>query len=317
MSFIEDLVTRDVRTLPRDVEDYGLMVIPQGKEPTYERLRSLQGPGERRDYGRVMACIGARPTYLEIHSSVAGFPFVLPVADPATGLPSSLKTVEINPHADMEAVLYDYIEGFRTRGDPAVLADLFRFDHFPAVKNGLYLGGDFEFYPSPETFGQDTKMGAVSYCSSVERIGYNSSYDLFVTFHLEHRVNLLREIVGFTLRYWIHDGQNHITPANHRQRPVHGEFILNHKVRGGQLVYGGKANSVDVQRGCKFTPWVRFDEGGNLMNGVTNAHLRDKKDNHVYRCDFNNTLKKLVDLMRDIDGHNIVTLGKASYVKWG
>src|SRR3989344_2598749 len=242
-----------------------------------------------------MDCLGATPAFLEVHSSAACFPFILPTSDPTTGLPYSLRTVAISPSADMESILYDYIECSRTRGDLKVLDNLFVFDRFPAVKNGLYLGGDFEFYPSSETLGQDTKMGAVFYHSSVEKIVHNNSYDLFVTFHLEHRVNLLREVVGFTLRYWIHNGQNHVTPSNQRQRPVHGEFSIKRKARGGALAYGGKVNSIDVQRGCKFTPWVIFDEGGNMMDGIANAHLRDKKDNHFYRCDLTNTLKKLVD----------------------
>jgi len=121
--------------------------------------------------------------------------------------------------------------------------------------------------------------------------------------------------MGFTLRYWIHDAHQHLTPENIDRRPVYGEFVLERSRRGGRLRLGGSAGSVDVRNGNQFKPWVTFDQEGALIHAVKNEKVRDKKDNHVYHCDFGNTLKRLVDMMSDLDDQQFYTLGKLGYLK--
>ena len=168
MSFIDDLMTKDAE-LDAYSLDYDLMVVPFGKPPEFERLNQLQNPGDRCNPAKILRSIGARPTHLEVHYSHAGLPFILPAADPATGLPSSLMTVELDQSADLKTILYDYIENSKTRGDPAVLEDLFIFERIPETTESFFLGEGFEFSPSSDTlqYGYDREMTSNSIIEKV------------------------------------------------------------------------------------------------------------------------------------------------------
>ncbi len=316
MTFLDQLLTRDVRSQPEELMDYELYVLPEGQQPQFERLRRLQQPGQRQNKQLVMDCVGGRRTGLEVYASEAGLPFIIPSPDPVTGKPSSLKTIDIKPFADLEAGLYDYIEGWKTCGDPAVLKNIFGFDRIPSCDRPYLLGDGLEFNPSNWTL-QRVKQGHEQwYRSIVEKVALSEEFDTYATFHLIHDVSVLREIMGFTLRYWLHDGKHHITFENQHKRGVHGEFSLYHRVRGGDLFLSGCAGYVDIRSGCRYTPWAKFDQDGNLLDVQKSTHLK-ANDGHIFRCDFNNTLKELVDIMGSFDdGWQIVKLAKLNYVKW-
>ncbi len=315
MNFIDKLLTKDPRSEPYELSGYELYVLPDNQPPQFERLRTLQQPGQRQNKQLVMDCVGGKKTGLEVHASEAGLPFIIPAVDPATGKPSSLKTIDIKPFADLEAVLYDYIEGWKTRGDVAVLKNIFGFDRIPSCDRPHLLGDDFEFNPSSWTL-QRVKQGKEHwYRSIVEKVALSEEFDTYATFHVMHDVSVLGEIMGFTLRYWLHDGKHHLTFENQNKRPVHGEFSLYHRTRGGDLFYSGCAGYVDVRSNCKYTPWANFDQEGNLLDVRKSTHLK-ANDGHIYRCDFNNTLKELVDIMVGFDNWQIAKLAKLSYVKW-
>ncbi|MBI4151558.1 hypothetical protein HY496_01195 [Candidatus Woesearchaeota archaeon] len=316
MDFLENLMTRAANVIPNVLPDYTLYSLPHDKTLELPRLRTLQNPGDRRSYQKVIDCLGVKPMQLEVYSSNAFLPFILPSADQETGLPLSLTTFEINREASLEDVLYDYIEGSRTRGNPDVLRNLLTIGRFPRKKEGFYLGNDFEFFPSHDTLYPHARRNDVIITSSVEKVVLNPSYDLLITFHVDHGVNLLREIMSFSLRYWIHDSSSSITHSNKRQRPVHGEFIVQRDRRGGHMRYGGSVGFVELSRGCKFKPFARFDQNGALIDPSTQEYLRPKDNPRgSIHCDFNNSLKKLVGLMSEVHGYSLAQLARIDYMK--
>lgn len=312
MTFLEDLLTKEADTASFTLPDYEFFVFPYGKEPIFGRLFQLQNPGDRRNRDKIMQCIGARKTTLDVFYSSANLPIILPTAELDSDLPPSFHTVNFRAGADISEVLYDFIEDPRWRGDQAILHKLFVFDRVSKADDPFYLGNGIEFNPSKETIWQD---GENMYHSVVERVVYNDAYDRFATFHIGHEVNRLQEIMGFTLSYWIHDAEHHVTPKKSKRRPVHATYAVRRETRGGRLVFGGSAGLCDV-RGGQYKPWVKFAADGGMVHAVENKWLKDKKDGHTYHCDFNNTLKCLVDLMFEMDEAQFYELGKLGYLKY-
>ncbi len=315
MSAIDSLLAVDVQVPPVVLPDYFLRVIPHGPELEFERLQRLQSPGERRSGLKLLQLLGTQLTALEAYYSQAGFPLILPSADPRNGQPTSLRTLGINPNADMETILYDYIEGWKTRGDEMVLDELFIFNQIPPSKQPFPLTGDFVFSPSLKTLQQAEEGNDAIYFSSVEKVNYLAGWKIYTTFQVSHEANILREIQSCTISYWIHQRKSYLASLPEEKRAPHGEFHLKQNKRGGKLKFSGHIGQVDLNNNCKYLPWARFDQNGNLVS-PSGVYIQDKKEKRPLRCDFENTLKHLIDLISSFGEQDLVTLAKLSYLKF-
>lgn len=311
---MDSLLSIDHNIAPKHLPDYELRIIPHGQEPAFEALRRLHAPGERRNKELMLKLLGTQPTTLEAYCSGAGFPVILPSTNYETGRPNSLHTVDFHVNADMEGILYDYIEDWKKRGDVTVLNDLLIFNNVPQVKTPFPLWNEFVFSPSVRTLQQSEMGSDIVYYSRIEKSCLARSWGIYTTFHVSHEVNILREILSCRLRYWLHKKEDEITSQADGKRKPQGEFYVRQE-RGGKPKLGGHVGFVDVNIDCKYSPWVRFDNEGNLQHPTTGAYIRDKKDNRILRCDFENTLKQLVDFMFSFDNSKMLVLSQLTYVK--